>query len=105
MPHVVVGRQHSPSPEHVPDWCRTLWPFHRRSPRHRHHREHSASRGQGISLFTLSEVEDLIEAGRRRGRDSGLQVRARTKLIEVEQRLADLTLPGQPARRDRRWLR
>ncbi|WP_248579942.1 MerR family transcriptional regulator [Nocardioides sp. InS609-2] len=41
--------------------------------------------------FTLDEVADLIEVGRRRGRDSGLQVRASEKLVEVDQRIADLT--------------
>jgi DNA-binding transcriptional MerR regulator len=41
--------------------------------------------------FTLDEVADLIEVGRRRGRNAGLQVRAREKLTEVDQRLADLT--------------
>lgn len=40
--------------------------------------------------FTLEEVADLVEVGRRRGRDSGLQVRAREKLAEVEQRILDL---------------
>jgi DNA-binding transcriptional MerR regulator len=40
--------------------------------------------------FTLEEVADLIEVGRRRGRDSGLQTRAREKLVEVEARMADL---------------
>ncbi|MFI6258996.1 MerR family transcriptional regulator [Micromonospora zamorensis] len=43
--------------------------------------------------FTLNEVADLLDAGRhqQRGRsDSGLQARAREKLIEVEQRLTDL---------------
>jgi DNA-binding transcriptional MerR regulator len=40
--------------------------------------------------FTLEEVADLIEVGRRRGRDAGLQARAREKLIEVEARMADL---------------
>jgi DNA-binding transcriptional MerR regulator len=40
--------------------------------------------------FTLDEVADLIEAGRRRGRHSGLQGRAREKLAEVEARIADL---------------
>lgn len=40
--------------------------------------------------FTLEEVADLIEAGRRRGRDSGLQARAHEKLLEVEARMADL---------------
>lgn len=40
--------------------------------------------------FTLEEVADLVEAGRRHGRDSGLQVRAREKLAEVEQRIIDL---------------
>jgi DNA-binding transcriptional MerR regulator len=40
--------------------------------------------------FTLEEVADLIEVGRRRGRDSGLQTRAREKLAEVEARMADL---------------
>lgn len=40
--------------------------------------------------FTLEEVADLLEAGRRRPRDNGLQVRARAKLVEVEARLADL---------------
>ncbi|MEU7609837.1 MerR family transcriptional regulator [Micromonospora sp. NPDC049204] len=43
--------------------------------------------------FTLKEVADLLDAGRHRGRsDIGLQARAREKLIEVEQRLADLTV-------------
>ena len=40
--------------------------------------------------FTLDEVADLIEVGRRRGRDTGLQVRAQAKLVEVEARIADL---------------
>jgi DNA-binding transcriptional MerR regulator len=40
--------------------------------------------------FTLEEVAELIEAGRRRGRHSGLQGRAREKLAEVEARIADL---------------
>jgi DNA-binding transcriptional MerR regulator len=40
--------------------------------------------------FTLDEVADLMEVGRRRGRDSGLQVRAREKLLEIEARLSDL---------------
>ncbi|MGL5810699.1 MAG: MerR family transcriptional regulator [Nocardioides sp.] len=40
--------------------------------------------------FTLEEVGDLLEVGRRRGRDSGLQARAHAKLLEVEARLADL---------------
>jgi hypothetical protein len=34
----------------------------------------------------------LIEAGRRRGRDSSLQTRAAEKLAEVEARIEDLTL-------------
>ncbi|MBQ0897043.1 MerR family transcriptional regulator [Micromonospora sp. U56] len=45
--------------------------------------------------FTLNEVADLIDAGRHHhgGRpDSGLQARAREKLIEVEQKLTDLTV-------------
>lgn len=45
--------------------------------------------------FTLSEVADLLDAGRHRhGRrpDSGLQTRARDKLAEVERKLADLTV-------------
>lgn len=40
--------------------------------------------------FTLEEVAELIEVGRRRGRDTGLQTRAREKLVEVEARMADL---------------
>ncbi len=40
--------------------------------------------------FTLDEVADLLEAGQRRGRNQGLQTRARLKLVEVEERLADL---------------
>jgi DNA-binding transcriptional MerR regulator len=40
--------------------------------------------------FTLDEVADLLEVGVTRGRTEGLQVRARTKLVEVEQRMADL---------------
>jgi DNA-binding transcriptional MerR regulator len=42
--------------------------------------------------FTLDEVADLIEVGRRRHRDSGLQRRAAEKLVEVERRIEDLTL-------------
>jgi DNA-binding transcriptional MerR regulator len=43
--------------------------------------------------FTLAEVADLLELGRHRhGRrvDAGLQQRARKKLVEVEERMADL---------------
>lgn len=40
--------------------------------------------------FTLDEVADLIEVGRRGRRDSGLQGRAHAKLVEVEARIADL---------------
>lgn len=40
--------------------------------------------------FTLAEVADLLEVGRRRGRDDGLQVRAQAKLEEVQARIADL---------------
>jgi DNA-binding transcriptional MerR regulator len=44
--------------------------------------------------FTLDEVTDLLELGRHRhGKrvDAGLQRRAREKLVEVEERIADLT--------------
>ena len=41
--------------------------------------------------FTLAEVSDLIEVGKHRGRDNSLQERAGAKLVEVEQRIADLT--------------
>ncbi|GAA5024788.1 MerR family transcriptional regulator [Kitasatospora paranensis] len=43
--------------------------------------------------FTLDEVAELLESGRHRhGRTvPGLQERARAKLAEVEQRIADLT--------------
>ena len=43
--------------------------------------------------FTLEEVADLLEVGRHRhGRrvDAGLQERAKVKLVEVEERIADL---------------
>jgi DNA-binding transcriptional MerR regulator len=48
--------------------------------------------------FTLDEVADLLEVGRHRhrstrgsrARDAGLQARAQAKLIEVEERIADL---------------
>ena len=40
--------------------------------------------------FTLEEVSDLLEVGRRRGRDTGLQARAGAKLAEVQARMADL---------------
>jgi DNA-binding transcriptional MerR regulator len=43
--------------------------------------------------FTLDEVADLLELGRHRhGKrvDAGLQQRAREKLVEVEERIADL---------------
>ena len=42
--------------------------------------------------FTLDESVDLIEVGRRRHRDSGLQARAAEKLVEVERRIDDLNL-------------
>ncbi|MFI6263197.1 MerR family transcriptional regulator [Micromonospora sp. NPDC051006] len=45
--------------------------------------------------FTLNEVTDLLDAGRHRHSgqpDTGLQARAREKLVEVEQKLADLTV-------------
>jgi DNA-binding transcriptional MerR regulator len=42
--------------------------------------------------FTLDEVADLIEVGPRWGRDSSLRARAAEKLVEVEARIADLTL-------------
>ena len=41
--------------------------------------------------FTLDEVADLIEVGRARGRDSGLQARAQAKLDEVDARMRDLS--------------
>jgi DNA-binding transcriptional MerR regulator len=40
--------------------------------------------------FTLDEVRELLAVGRSHGRDVGLQVRARDKLVEVEARIADL---------------
>lgn len=42
--------------------------------------------------FTLEEVTDLLESARHHHgrRESGLQERARVKLIEVEERIADL---------------
>ncbi|MFU8876249.1 MerR family transcriptional regulator [Micromonospora sp. SL4-19] len=45
--------------------------------------------------FTLNEVADLLAAGRHQhnGRpDTGLQARAREKLAEVEEKLADLSV-------------
>ncbi|MCW3816050.1 MerR family transcriptional regulator [Micromonospora sp. DR5-3] len=45
--------------------------------------------------FTLKEIADLLDVGRHQhGRqpDSGLQARARGKLAEIEQKLADLTV-------------
>ncbi|GAB3922748.1 hypothetical protein GCM10029976_011960 [Kribbella albertanoniae] len=45
--------------------------------------------------FTLEEISDLLEAGRHRHgkkRDEGLQARAREKLIDVEAKIADLTV-------------
>jgi DNA-binding transcriptional MerR regulator len=40
--------------------------------------------------FTLDEVAELLAAGRRRHPDPDLQQRARAKLAEVEDRMADL---------------
>lgn len=42
--------------------------------------------------FTLDEVADLIDVGRRSGRDPGLKAQAAAKLAEVERRIADLRL-------------
>src|SRR6476620_2687705 len=41
--------------------------------------------------FSLDEVANLIEVGRRRGSDSGLQRRAQNKLVEIDQHITDLT--------------
>ena len=41
--------------------------------------------------FTLDEVAELLDVGRRRGPSSDFQVRAQQKLVEVDQRIADLT--------------
>jgi DNA-binding transcriptional MerR regulator len=41
--------------------------------------------------FTLEEVADLLDTGRRRHPTPDLQARARTKLAEVNQRMDDLT--------------
>ncbi|WP_406313322.1 MerR family transcriptional regulator [Streptosporangium sp. NBC_01639] len=50
--------------------------------------------------FTLEEVADLLETtSHRHGqRDAGLQERARVKLIEVEERIADLEVIGATLR-------
>ncbi|WFE52508.1 MerR family transcriptional regulator [Micromonospora sp. WMMD1155] len=42
--------------------------------------------------FTLNEVADLLDAVRNRRSGAGLQARASDKLIEVEQKRADLTV-------------
>jgi len=42
--------------------------------------------------FTLDEVAELLEMGRRRGRDAGLQARASAKLTEIEAKIHDLQL-------------
>lgn len=41
--------------------------------------------------FTLAEVADLIDVGRGRGPAPDFQVRARKKIVEVDQRITDLT--------------
>ncbi len=56
--------------------------------------------------FTLEEVADLLDVGRHRhrpargsgARDVGLQERAQLKLIEVEERIADLVTIGDTLR-------
>lgn len=47
--------------------------------------------------FTLDEVSDLLEVSRHRHTrsDAGLQAQARTKLVEVEARIADLQVIRQ----------
>jgi MerR family transcriptional regulator, mercuric resistance operon regulatory protein len=45
--------------------------------------------------FSLGEVADLLDAGRHRHgvrSDAGLQARAASKLVEVEQKIAELTV-------------
>jgi len=41
--------------------------------------------------FTLDEVADLIAVGRRRGPEADFRTRAREKLAEIDQRIADLS--------------
>ncbi len=52
--------------------------------------------------FTLDEVAELIDAGRRRhgrrARDASLQVRASAKLAEVEVKISDLRVIGDTLR-------
>ena len=40
--------------------------------------------------FTLAEAAELLEVGRSRGRDSGLQARASAKLAEINEKISDL---------------
>ena len=42
--------------------------------------------------FTLGEVAELLEMGRHRGLDAGLQSRASAKLAEIEAKIHDLRL-------------
>jgi DNA-binding transcriptional MerR regulator len=42
--------------------------------------------------FTLDEIAELSEVGRRRGRDSGLHARASAKLVEIDVKINDLQL-------------
>jgi MerR family transcriptional regulator, mercuric resistance operon regulatory protein len=48
--------------------------------------------------FTLEEVADLLETAGHRHHGDGLAERARLKLIEVEERIADLTVIKQALR-------
>lgn len=41
--------------------------------------------------FTLDEVADLLDAGRRRRPSADLRERAISKIVEIDQRIADLT--------------
>lgn len=48
--------------------------------------------------FTLDEVAELVDLGRRRGRDTSLQRRAAAKLTEIEAKIADLRLIAKSLR-------
>ena len=51
--------------------------------------------------FTLTEVAELLDTARhrhRRGEGAGLQARARAKLVDVEAKIADLTVIAETLR-------
>ena len=64
-----------------------------------HHGEPARAAGEGRHGFTLDEVAELLDTGRRGHPTADLRDRATLKLVEIEQKLQDLATIRDTLRR------